>query len=273
MAKAQLLIQMRCPLEHCGGLQIAALITGFPREGESLEDESAPESFTAQLWQKVHLLQFAHRFLCTLQWRYAAAAEDYPLGIRDDPIGPPCTLVQRIEMIELGIGDAVPLGCGESMFGGDLPDHLGNRRFILQLQRPDGEPLLQVVVTQAAQIEHQSLMQQLLFVGRQLLEYLGAVVIQILMQFIQERLPGRGETQLLAPAIAVMGLASDEVPLLQAAQGAAGVGFIDPQPFGELIVGQRSLFQLDQQMGFDWGERGGAALGGKHTQFSNQFSG
>ena len=134
-------------IEYGCGLQIAALIPGFPREGECLEDESAPESLAAQLRQEVHFLQFANRFLCTLQRRYAASAEDFPLRIRDDPIGPPCTLVQRKEMIELGIGDAVPLGGGESMFGGDIPDHLGDCRFVLDLQGAYGEPLLLVVVT------------------------------------------------------------------------------------------------------------------------------
>ncbi len=70
-----------------------------------------------------------------------------------------------------------------------------------------------------------------------------------------------------------MWLASDEVPLLQSTQRAAGVGFIHSQPFGQLVIGQRPLFQFDQQMGFDWGERGCTALRGEHAQFTNQFSG
>ena len=138
MVKAQLLVQMGCPIEYRGGLQITAAITGLPREGECLVDESATEPLAAQLWQKVHFLQFANRFLCTLQWRYAATTEDFPLRIRDDLIGSPRALVQRIEMIEPGIRHPIPLGGGEAVFGGDIPDHLGNRCFILGLQRPDG---------------------------------------------------------------------------------------------------------------------------------------
>ncbi len=65
---------------------------------------------------------------------------------------------------------------------------------------------------------------------------------------------------------------ADELALGQTGQRAAGVGLVDAQPLGQLLVGGGAALQLDQQMGFERAERQFAALLGEHAEFAYQIA-
>ncbi len=85
-------------------------------------------------------------------------------------------------------------------------------------------------------------------------------------------LAGDGEARLLAATIGRMGVPADELALGEACQRAAGIGLVDAQPLGQLLVGGGAALQFDQQMCFERGERQLATLLGEHAEFANQIA-
>ncbi|OKA93169.1 hypothetical protein BHR43_06235 [Aeromonas salmonicida subsp. salmonicida] len=65
---------------------------------------------------------------------------------------------------------------------------------------------------------------------------------------------------------------ADELALGETGQRAAGIGFVDAQPLGQLLVGSRAVLQFDQQMRFERGQCQLATLLGEHAEFANQIA-
>ena len=106
----------------------------------------------------------------------------------------------------------------------------------------------------------------------QLRQHLLHGVIHLPMQRQQHRLTFGCEAGLLAAAIGGVGMPADKVALGQASQRAAGIGFVDAQFLGQLLVGGWCALQLDQQVCFDGSECQLATVLGEHAKFTNQIA-
>ncbi len=110
----------------------------------------------------------------------------------------------------------------------------------------DAVALLTAGAGEGAAVETQAGPQLLTFAQGELGQGLFHGTVHLLMQHQQLGLPCDGEARLLAAAIGRMGVPADELPFGEAGQRAAGIGLVDTQPLGQLLVGGRAVLQLDQ---------------------------
>ncbi|MNZ40633.1 hypothetical protein D3C78_581620 [compost metagenome] len=176
-----------------------------------------------------------------------------------------------MEEVEIGIRHPVALVGGEAVFGGDGPDHGGDGGIVLRRYGPDAIALLAAGAGEGAAIEAHALPEPLALLGGELGQGLGHGLIHLPVQFIELGASQAGEGRLLAAPVRGVRLPGDQLPLCEAGQGAAGIGLVDAQPLGQLLIGGGAALQLDEQVCFQGAEGQGAALLGEHAEFAYQF--
>ncbi|MNE94433.1 hypothetical protein D3C80_1923930 [compost metagenome] len=91
------------------------------------------------------------------------------------------------------------------------------------------------------------------------------------MQGQQLSLAVGGEAGLLAAPIGRVRVPLDEVALDEASERAAGVGLVDAQALGQLLVGGGAALEFDQQVSLERTQGQDAALLGEHAEFAYQL--